>query len=933
MIDADSDPDPMLELFRSEVRDQTDALARGLFALEGDPANLTPVPDLTIAVSAVRGAAKIVGRGDVATFAGALEGFFAAVEAGRIALSGKDVALGQRAVDALRQSEFADPSLWSADASGIAREIEARLAGNPAESRSPVGAPPAPTSVAPTPQPPPPPAIPAANDPLPTLPPIDPAMLELFREEVRSHASSLSSGLVDLERDPANPQRIEPLMRAAHSLKGACRIVGLDLAVALAHDTEDGFVAAQAGKIRITPAAIDTFLRVADVLAALAEEEPIRWVAKYRAEVAQLLQQVGTVNRGETPTSPAISAEPEVAPDIVVSPPPTVPEAAGKGATATTEQPVLVDVAGTHTPTHAEPAESVVRVTAQSLNRLMSLAGESLVQARWLQPFATAMLELKKLQDHIAARLDTLAHGIATGQPADALAPVAADARRLSGKCRQVLGERISEFEEHAGQAEDLNSRLYREVIVSRMRPFSDGAHGLPRLARDTARRLGKAVRLDVVGQSTEVDRDILEKLEAPLTHLVRNAIDHGLESPEVRASAGKLAEGVVRIEARHRGGMLSIAVSDDGGGIDVEKLRKKIVSQGRSTADAASRMSDAELLEFLFLPGFSTASQVTEVSGRGVGLDVVQDIVRKVGGSVQISTHLGRGTTFHMLLPLTLSVVRAVLVDIAGEPYAFPHNRIDRLVRVPRSEVSSLQHRQFVNVDGRNVGLVLASQLLDLPGEPPAGGELPVLLLSDVSGTYGLIVEAFRGEQDLVVRPLDPRLGKVPNVSAAAILDDGSPVLIADVEDLVRSMDRFIQTGTLRRCDAAPLRTAAKKRILVVDDSITVREVQKQILRGRGYDVEVAFDGQDGWNRVRAESFDLVVSDVDMPRMTGLEFVRKIREDQRLRELPVVIVSYKDREEDRLRGLDAGANHYLTKSSFQDDSFVEAVSALIGPA
>ena len=561
------------------------------------------------------------------------------------------------------------------------------------------------------------------------------------------------------------------------------------------------------------------------------------------------------------------------------------------------------------------------------------VAGESLVQARWLQPFATAMLELRKVQDHIAARLDTLAQGIAAGQGAESLGPVVADARRLSAKCRQVLVDRIAEFEDHAGQAEDLNSRLYREVIVSRMRPFSDGAHGLPRLARDTARRLGKTVRLDLVGQSTEVDRDILEKLEAPLTHLVRNAIDHGLEPTDARTAKGKPAEGVVRIEARHRGGMLSIAVSDDGGGIDVEKLRTKIVSQGRAAVDVAARLTDAELLEFLFLPGFSTASQVTEVSGRGVGLDVVQDTVRKVGGSVQISTTLGRGTTFHMLLPLTLSVVRAVLVDIAGEPYAFPHNRIDRLVRVPRGEVSSLQHRQFVNVDDRNVGLVLASQLLDLPGEPPAGGELPVLLLSDSTGTYGLIVEAFRGEQDLVVRPLDPRLGKVPNVSAAAILDDGSPVLIADVEDLVRSMDRFIQTGTLRRCDAAPLRAAAKKRVLVVDDSITVREVQKQILRARGYEVEVAVDGQDGWNRLRAESYDLVVSDVDMPRMTGLEFVRKIRDDARLKELPVVIVSYKDREEDRLRGLDAGANFYLTKSSFQDDSFVDAVVALIGPA
>jgi two-component system sensor histidine kinase and response regulator WspE len=386
-------------------------------------------------------------------------------------------------------------------------------------------------------------------------------------------------------------------------------------------------------------------------------------------------------------------------------------------------------------------------------------------------------------------------------------------------------------------------------------------------------------------------------------------------------------------MEARHRAGMLSIAVSDDGAGIDVEVIRRKVIDRRQATAAMAANMTEAELLEFLFLPGFSTAGQVTEVSGRGVGLDVVQNTVRRVGGSVQISTQPGRGTTFHLLLPITLSVVRAVLVDIAGEPYAFPHNRIDRLLRVARKDVRSLEHRQFITVDGRHVGLALGAQLLDLPAEHAAGDDLSVLLLSDATGSYGLIVDAFRGEQDLVVRPLDPRLGKVPNLSAAAVLDDGSPVLIADVEDLVRSMDQFIQAGSLRRTDAHASGAHAKKRVLVVDDSITVREVQRQILRTRGYQVEVAVDGQDGLNAVRRAPFDLVISDVDMPRMTGLELVQRIRENHDTRDLPVIIVSYKDREEDRMRGLQAGANHYLTKSSFHDATFLEAVEGLIGKA
>ena len=332
----------------------------------------------------------------------------------------------------------------------------------------------------------------------------------------------------------------------------------------------------------------------------------------------------------------------------------------------------------------------------------------------------------------------------------------------------------MREFQDHAAQAEDLNPPL-REVIASRMRPFADGAHGFPRLVRDMARKLDKLVCLEIDGESTEVDRDVLEKLEAPLTDLLRNAVDHGIEVPDQRRAAGKPETGTVRLHARHRAGTLAITVSDDGGGIDLNRLRGKVVERRLTTADMAQSMTEAELLEFLFLPA-SRRPALTEYSGRGVGLDVVQTMVREVGGSVRISSQLGQGTRFHLQLPITLSVLRAVVVEIAGEKYAFPHNRIDRLLRVPRAEVQSLEHRQFVRVDGQNVGLVLAAQMLDLTAPAPTGDELPIVLLSDATGCYGLIVEAFRGEQDLVVRPLDPRLGKVPSVSAAAILDDGSP-------------------------------------------------------------------------------------------------------------------------------------------------------------
>ena len=309
--------------------------------------------------------------------------------------------------------------------------------------------------------------------------------------------------------------------------------------------------------------------------------------------------------------------------------------------------------------------------------------------------------------------------------------------------------------------------------------------------------------------------------------------------------------------------------------------------------------------------------------------------MVQSVGGQVHIDSEPARGTTFRVQLPVTLSVLRAVVVKIAGEPYAFPHNRIDRLIRIARSELHSLENRQYFEVDGQNVGTVMARQVLQLAGPEEPGDDLLVVLFGDRNSRCGLVVDALLGEQDLVVRPLDRRLGKVPNLHAAAILDDGLPVLIVDPDDLRRSIEKLLQGGRLQRAgdSAAPAEERRRNRVLVVDDSITVREVERQLLANQGYLVEVAVDGMEGWNLVREGRFDLVVSDIDMPRLNGLELVRRIKADSRLQRLPVIIVSYKDRDEDRLLGLEAGANYYLTKSSFHDDTLIQAVRELIGNA
>jgi two-component system, chemotaxis family, sensor histidine kinase and response regulator WspE len=414
---------------------------------------------------------------------------------------------------------------------------------------------------------------------------------------------------------------------------------------------------------------------------------------------------------------------------------------------------------------------------------------------------------------------------------------------------------------------------------------------------------------------------------------LLRNALDHGIESPEERLAAGKPAEAVLRIEARHNAGRLQVTVADDGRGIDLERLRAAVIERKLSNAETAAKLNDTELLEFLFLPGFSLKEAVTDISGRGVGLDVVQSVLKQIRGTVRIATRRGQGTRFQMELPLTLSVARTLLVEVGAEAYAVPLAYIRRALKLAQGDIELLEGRAHFNLDGRSVGLVAAHQLLGVAPPQAADDPLAVIVLGDATHIYGLIVDRFLGERELVVQTLDARLGKIKDIAAGALMEDGSPALILDVEDVIRSIEKLARTGSLSGVarDASDAGQAKRKRVLVVEDSFTVRELERKLLVNSGFEVEVAVDGVDGWNAVRTGHFDLVITDVDMPRMDGIELVTLIKKDPHVKSLPVMIVSYKDRPEDRRRGLDAGADYYLAKGSFHDETLLNAVVDLIG--
>ncbi|MER3475913.1 MAG: hybrid sensor histidine kinase/response regulator [Leptolyngbya sp. ERB_1_2] len=732
----------------------------------------------------------------------------------------------------------------------------------------------------------------------------DPGLMELFRQEVEAQTVTLNRGLVSIEAQPNSPQELESLMRAAHSIKGAARIVGLDAAVELAHQMEDCFVAAQKQTITLNAAQIDALFRSVDLIHSISQAQDVQqWLSQHQTELEAVHPLLNLDSEQPKPIAPA--PKPTIAP--APEPPPETPEPESNAQRDTSS---------------ARERDRVVRISADNLNRIVGLAGELMVETYWLQPFSEALMQIRSRQLALSKTLEDLQQA----QQIEQLEQL----RQQERECRDLLSDRIAELGEYIRRTDSLSDRLYREVIQSQMRPFADGVQGFPRMVRDLARQLGKQVKFSIVGETTAVDRDILTKLEAPITHILRNAIDHGLESPEERTAAGKPAEGTIQLEAFHRSGMLMITVSDDGRGIAPKLVQQQVVRRHLAPPEVARRMSQAELMEFLFLPGFSLTKQVTELSGRGVGLDIAKAMAQEVGGTVRATSSPGAGTSFHFQLPLTLSVVRTLQVEISGEQYAFPLSRIDRILRLDRTEISVVENQPYFTFNDQHVGLISLDQVFGLPQSNSTPDSLCVILLSYQSAEYGLIVDRTLGERELVVRPLDPRLGKVQDISAAALMSDGSLVLIVDVSDLVRSINTLLDAGrltTMRPTES----TQQKKRILVVDDSITVREVERKLLEKHGYQVDVAIDGMEGWNTIRNQAYDLVISDIDMPRMNGIELIQQIKTHPRLRSTPVIVMSYRDRESDRLQGLDAGADYYLTKNSFQDDSLIRAVVDLIG--
>jgi chemotaxis protein histidine kinase CheA len=725
----------------------------------------------------------------------------------------------------------------------------------------------------------------------------DPELLATFRAEVEERLASLQSGLLVLETHQSPRQVVTALFRDAHTVKGSARMLGLEGVLHVAHNMEDLLGALRDGRFAVRKDHVDLLLAACDAIQrALPGPDALDDPA-----LAPIVEALVAAVAG---------ADPVTVPVLVAA---IIPE-----------QPTAVDVEVLRS------SSDSVRVAASKVYDLLDAVGEADLGARRVEQTTGTLLGLAAEQARWAGLLRQATHRHAATLPPD----IALALHRLVGAGDEMSGtvRSLRELVEgHRGGMALVRDGAMGLAMVPVRRVFA----ALPRIVRDVAQATGKDVILELSGEDVELDKQVLDGVADALKHLVINAVDHGCEAPADRLAVGKTERAVVTVSARSVGGTVVIEVTDDGAGVDEDAVRDKAVRLGLLAADSAT--TGPALLSVLFTPSFSTTDTVTETSGRGVGLDVVRDAVEELGGSVEVRSVRGSGTAFVLTLPVTLGVLRCLVARVGNERYAVPVPGVVESLSLRDAEIHTLAGAPVVLRHGVSVPLLDLGAALGLTraSDDPPRAALVVRHASGPGGQIAWAVDRLEGESELVVKDLGAFLGRVPYVAGATIDGDGSVVCLLDLRELA---DRAVGgSGFVTTAPAPVPRKAAsapglrKPRVLVVEDSVGVRELERVILEGAGYQVETAVDGLDGASRLRDDPADLVLSDVEMPGMDGFDLTRTIRRTKGWENVPVIIMTSRGEDHARQAGLDAGCSAYLLKNEFDQEQLVSTVRRLVG--
>jgi len=795
-------------------------------------------------------------------------------------------------------------------------------------------------------------------------------LMATFLDELDEQVQTINDELLALEKNADNdPQSERPakLFRCAHSLKGASRAVDLPGIERVCHLMEDVFSGFRDQKLQPTHEVCATLFEAADVIGSsgqlLRGKQPID-----NAALAALLPKLEQVARGgeknsETPSTPTLSQNqpPATKAKSVDSLPsaddrsqkqPTVPSAvdsaqatAAPAAPKSSEDQPSASAESTSVVTSARPLPSTIRVAEQKLQSLLAGTGELLVARQRIESRPTEIESLLEMVAKWRREWHSVSGTLRQLVDQDGKDSLVRRSTMLKDRVSFTIeqtGERLSHLEEElqrfsrslitdSRQLRHASEGLQEDVLRVRMIPFAEACGGLERAVHDVCHSTNKEVSLVIEGGDIEVDRAVLEELRNPLLHLVRNAIDHGIESTEERRKLGKPVPATLKVSAAVHGAEVDIVVSDDGRGLNLDRIRKRVLEQ-----NIPEPADDRELARCIFLPGFSTAETVTDVSGRGVGMDVVRNRIESLRGRISIGTEPGLGTRFTLSVPLTLTMVSALFVRCGSQSFALPTSTVTKLVRFETSALKK-QSGQFVLPLGEApVRVVTLSDLLEVTSTNEVRDRQTAVLATVGARRMLFVVDEVIVEQEAVVKTLGVRIHSVPHVSGAITLPSGEFALLLNTAMLIESAERN-ESKTLNptfnripsESESSELQVVAQ-RILVVDDSMTTRTLLKSILETAGYDVSSASDGQDAWEQLQIDEVDLVVSDVDMPRMTGFELTERIRSSSSRGQLPIILVTSRDSEDDKLRGVEVGADAYLVKSAFDQTNILATIEQFL---
>jgi two-component system, chemotaxis family, sensor kinase CheA len=755
-------------------------------------------------------------------------------------------------------------------------------------------------------------------------------LLETFAAEAGEYVRSLTAHLLELEKGAplADPDRFfAEILRSAHSLKGAAAAVNLDSVRDLAHRLETTFGHLQRGDLEPAAEVFDLLYESLDGIEGLIRAAIGR--AGEPADIGSVLERLDALNERSAPSAPTSDVRSRAI-DVQSG---TSFEGDGTGGR---DEPV------------ASGIDETVRLSTAKLDSLMALVGQLLAVRLGTDERLGRMRDLvgeleqwsaewRRLTPHHRSLRRAIALGsngsgpLPAGQQLDVLVEELLDVLQDGEERLSSIGHMTSDLERFleadGRRLAQITDDISDDVRRVRMLPVSTLFDTFPRIVRDLARSQGKEVDFTISGGETEVDRSVLEQLRAPLTHLLRNCIHHGIEEPEERIAARKPSIGKVTLEAFHAGNTLRVEVADDGAGIDADTLKAAAVEKGVISRTEADGLNREESLRLIFHSGFSTSSTITDLSGRGVGLDVVRETVERLNGLLEITSSPGEQTKFSLHLPLSVATSRCALVESGGQIFAIPIATILRAVRVTLSSVVRTEGRDAIDVDGAPVALASLSETLGLPTTTDQEKPYTVLVLGSSERRVAFLVDGLQGVADVVVKNLPAPFKRVRHVAGATILGTGRGVMILNVADLIRSAtDRWSPATTVRRTASEEKATS----VLIVDDSITTRTLEKNILESAGFSVAVAADGLEAWGRLQSEHFDILVTDLQMPRMDGFDLTAKVREHAGLKNLPVVLVTSLDSRQDKERGMAVGADAYIVKSAFDQERLLETIRRLV---